>query len=243
MSYYEKKIVTNGVEKDFIKSVIGFFTSINDVTCSDDIDEIYSQTGITPSFTINFNHASNTKLKIARSTAISTTSSTLNFCAIEKDNENTSAFSCAFTNSAAAASTSSTRTITLSLFINNNFIHFRAWAFDKTTSDNAAVNIAFFHDNDFDLIKAVSNTSVFPAAMNSMNESDYHTSYTFYNRLSYAVSPDKIEVIKNKMLTAGTAYHKFTSAFDCSTIQKFSTVQIDDENYYAITENMLTKYE
>lgn len=243
MSYYEKKIVTNGVEKDFIKSVIGFFTSINDVTCSDDIDEIYSQTGITPSFTINFNHASNTKLKIARSTAISTTSSTLNFCAIEKDNENTSAFSCAFTNSAAAASTSSTRTITLSLFINNNFIHFRAWAFDKTTSDNAAVNIAFFHDNDFDLIKAVSNTSVFPAAMNSMNESDYHTSYTFYNRLSYAVSADKIEVIKNKMLVAGTAYHKFTSAFDCSTISKFSTVQIDDENYYALTENMLTKYE
>lgn len=243
MSYYEKKIVTNGVEKDFIKSVIGFFTSINDVTCSDDIDEIYSQTGITPSFTINFNHASNTKLKIARSTAISTTSSTLNFCAIEKDNENTSAFSCAFTNSAAAASTSSTRTITLSLFINNNFIHFRAWAFDKTTSDNTAVNIAFFHDNDFDLIKAVSNTSVFPAAMNSMNESDYHTSYTFYNRLSYAVSADKIEVIKNKMLVAGTAYHKFTSAFDCSTISKFSTVQIDDENYYALTENMLTKYE
>ena len=243
MSYYEKKIVTNGVEKDFIKSVVGFFTSINNITCSDDVDEIYSQTGITPSFTINFNHASNAKLTIARSTVISTTSSSLQFCGIEKNNQNSSALSCSFTDSAVAASSTSARTITLSLFINDNFIHFKAWAYNKTTSDNAAVNITFFHDNDFDLIKAVSNTSVFPAAMNSMNENDYHTLYTFYNRLSYAVSPDKIEVIKNKMLTAGSAYHKFTSAFDCSTIQKFSTVQIDDENYYALTENMLTKYQ
>lgn len=243
MSYYEKKIVTNGIEKDFIKSIIGFFTSINNITCSDDVDEIYSQTGITPSFTINFNHASNAKLTIARSTVISTTSSSLRFCGIEKNNQSTSELLCSFADSAGSVSSTLARTITLSLFINDNFIHFRAWAYNKTTSDSAAVNIAFFHDNDFDLIKAVSNTSVFPAAMNSMNESDYHTSYTFYNRLSYAVSPDKIEVIKNKMLTAGTAYHKFTSAFDCSTIQKFSTVQIDDENYYAITENMLTKYE
>lgn len=242
MSYYEKKIVTNGIEKDFIKSIIGFFTSINNITCSDDVDEIYSQTGITPSFTINFNHASNAKLKIARSTDISTITSSLRFCGIEKNNQNSSALSCSFTNSAVAASTNSTRTITLSLFINDNFIHFRAWSYNKTTSDSADVNIAFFHDNDFDLIKAVSNTSVFPAAMNSMNESDYHTSYTFYNRLSYAVPADKIEVIKSKMLTAGTAYHKFTSAFDCSTIQKFSVIKIDNENYYAITENMITLY-
>lgn len=237
MHFLDKTISVNGTEKDFFKKLIAEVTAADDrISCDTDLDTEFSKESDKPQ--IIFNLLNVCTLTFTRGQQLSSQSKDYSI-ELSYNSENISA-SLNIMNTSNEWNAVAERYITIKLIPAQKVLIFLIYL--QSSKDQIVIGINIFNDSTF---QGVSTTTTSLAELYNtfvgVDEKNKNSEYSIINRLQYTIeNENNLDIIRKKALKSGSAKSlEFDGLYDCSFVQKGSTITIDNKNYYALNNYTL----